>query len=129
MSKQFTKVWGKGLENLYTPSDSNITFLLKYKNLEIGKLALQNGRWVFSYTDEFKQQDELQPLIGFPQVEKVYESPELYPFFVQRIPGLKQPKVQQIIEKENIDASNEVALLKRFGEVSIANPFRLEAIG
>lgn len=52
---------------------------------------------------------------------------KLYPFFIQRIPILSQPKVKEAIEKEKIDQTNIVELLKKFGRLSINNPFRLEA--
>ena len=63
--------------------------------------------------------------MDFPDVNKTYRYEELPPFFVQRIPGLGQPKVQKIILEEKIDAHNEVELLKRFGKLSISNPFQL----
>jgi hypothetical protein len=56
----------------------------------------------------------------------VYTKDELWPFFIIRIPSLKQPKVQKIISKEEIDSTSQVELLKRFGEKSISNPFQLK---
>jgi len=67
-------------------------------------------------------------LPDFPKVEKIYNSEELYPFFVQRIPGLGQTKVKEAIAEENIDEHNEAALLKRFGRFTITNPFELQAL-
>jgi hypothetical protein len=58
---------------------------------------------------------------------KVYRKDSLWPFFLVRIPGLKQPAIKEIIEKENIDTENEVELLKRFGQKSISNPYELIA--
>lgn len=48
--------------------------------------------------------------------DKTYKSEELWPFFRIRIPGLEQPSVQEILERENIDKNDEVELLKRFGK-------------
>ena len=42
-----------------------------------------------------------------------------------RIPGLKQPAIKEILEKESIDKENEAALLVRFGRKTIANPYEL----
>jgi len=42
------------------------------------------------------------------------------------IPGLKQPKIQEILEEENIDKNDEVALLYRFGRRTTSNPYILE---
>ena len=60
-----------------------------------------------------------------PDLDKVYKKETLWPFFLVRIPGLKQPAIKEIIEKENIDSQNEAALLKRFGKHSISNPYEL----
>jgi HipA-like protein len=98
---------------------------LRYKQLVIGVLTLKNGTWCFAYSEAFKSQNEIATLIDFPSLDKVYESKVLFPFFMSRIPSLKQPKVQQVISDENLDETSELELLKRFGEKTIANPFEL----
>lgn len=108
------------------PNDEEATFLLKIKDLTIGILVWKDGVWTFQYSDEFKQDSQgYRPIIGFSKVDKVYKSEELWPFFKIRIPGLRQPAVREKLERENIDAGNEVALLRRFGERSISNPYFL----
>jgi len=99
-----------------------------YNTLLIGTLNLKEGIWTFAYSDEFKQQNKIKPLTDFPRVDKVYQNMVLYPFFLHRIPGLNQPKVKATIEKEKIDKTNEAELLKRFGQISITNPFLLKPI-
>jgi len=118
----------EGHEDLVTPTNINISFRLTYETLLIGTLNLKDGIWTFSYSDEFKQQNRIKPLTDFPRKEKVYQNSELYPFFLHRIPGLNQPKVKATIEKEKIDKTNEAELLKRFGQISITNPFLLKSI-
>jgi HipA-like protein len=113
-------------EGIETPTGVNARFVLAYDDLEIGTLTLREGEWVFAYSEAFKAQGTIKPLINFPSKEKVYRSTELWPFFLHRIPGMGQPRVQNIIRKEQIDPTNPVALLRRFGEQTIANPFRLE---
>ncbi|MFH5886188.1 HipA N-terminal domain-containing protein [Halalkalibaculum sp. DA3122] len=115
----------EGHEDLETPSGIKAEFELKYKSLTVGYLELNDGVWKFSYSDEFKEQDELRPIVQFPDTSKVYENEELWPFFTIRIPGLNQPEIEHILESENIDRSNEVELLKRFGEKTISNPYEL----
>lgn len=112
-------------EDLGTPIHIKAIFKLMYENLEVGVLSYENGTWVFEYSDAFKNQDDLDVLIDFPQKNKKYEETYLWPFFAHRIPGLGQPQVRHIIEREKIDPHNEVDLLKRFGKKSIANPFEL----
>lgn len=115
----------EGHEGLKTPTDVHAEFILKYEDIPVGYLVLDQGMWKFSYSDEFKEQDKLRPLVQFPDENKVYENEDLWPFFTIRIPGLNQPTIQKILESENIDRSNEVELLKRFGKNTISNPYKL----
>jgi HipA-like protein len=115
----------KANAEIRTPLDEVASFELSYKNLSIGHLELQDGNWRFYYSEEFKSQDVIKPLIDFPNQNKTYSNKELWPFFSYRIPGLSQPAVKEIIKKEAIDSGNEVALLKKFGKYSIFNPFLL----
>ncbi|MEZ4952621.1 MAG: HipA N-terminal domain-containing protein [Saprospiraceae bacterium] len=112
-------------EDLVTPTDETRIFELKYRRLLVGTLKLEDGIWSFQYSKEFKEQTTIKPLTDFPNVDKVYASEELYPFFVERIPSTKQPKVQKVIRENNIDATNEADLLRYFGLHSISNPFSL----
>ncbi len=131
MLKKLKNIFWKseGHEGLMTPKNVNVIFELKYGNLLIGTLNLKNGLWTFIYSDAFKQQNGIKPLTDFPKTNKTYQNEALYPFFVQRIPGLNQPKIKATIEKEKIDKTSEVELLKRFGQLSISNPFQLFAVG
>lgn len=123
------KFWkSEGQEDLTTPIDEKVTFGVFYKTLPIGELTLSKGLWTFSYAQMFKQQNEIKPIVDFPDVNKQYKSEGLFPFFIHRIPSLSQPKVQATIKKEDIDKNNEVEMLKRFGEYAITNPFRVSLI-
>ena len=128
MINYFKKWKTEGDEDLKVPQDETIVFELKYKKLLVAILKLEKGIWSFRYSTEFKNQDLLKPLPDFPDLQKVYENKELYPFFLHRIPSTKQPKVQRVIKKNNIDATNEAALLKFFGLHSITNPFLLSPV-
>lgn len=112
--------------DLSTPADASAYFVLTYKELTVGHLRHEKGKWFFEYAEEFKNQDKVSTLIDFPNKDKKYEETHLWPFFSHRIPGLSQPQVQQIIQKENIDVNNEIDLLRRFGKKTISNPFELQ---
>lgn len=112
-------------EELSTPKDALAHFILKYKDLPIGYLDHSDNKWVFQYSDEFKNQEKIDILIDFPAKDQKYEASYLWPFFAHRIPGLGQPKVQEIIKHENLNPKNEIDLLRRFGSKSITNPFEL----
>lgn len=115
-----------GHEHILTPQHETARFDLRYGDLVMGHLWLDEGVWHFAYTEEFRQQDQVKPLTDFPYLEKQYSSRELWPFFEVRIPSLEQPDVQRIIREHHLDEQNQVALLRLFGKKSIANPFILE---
>ncbi|HEX7378656.1 MAG TPA: HipA N-terminal domain-containing protein [Pirellulales bacterium] len=116
---------GKG-EKLRAPPDARADFLLRFKGVTIGMLSAADGEWTFRYTDGFRKLGELRPIVEFPDIGKTYKSEELWPFFVMRLPSLRQPSVRDILESEAIDDTDEVALLRRFGKRAISSPFELE---
>jgi len=116
----------EGAQEIQTPQNLSIIFELKYKELMIGFLKLHDEVWTYEYSEDFKLQHDIQPLTDFPDMNKVYKSKDLLPYFLQRIPSLSQPKVKEVIKKEKIDTSSDVELLKRFGRKSITNPFKLQ---
>jgi HipA-like protein len=119
-----------GDEQDYTiqlPKRQTASFILLADGIPVGTLSCEKGDWYFKYTDEFKQHTEEYNLItGFPDLEKTYKSEMLWPFFQVRIPGLKQPAIQEILKNEKIDKENEVELLKRFGQKTISNSYELK---
>ncbi len=124
------KKWFSRSEDEYAmhlPEKEKAFFILKLKEIEIGVLSCENGLWSFKYSEEFKYNNikNLKTIIGFSDIDKTYKSETLWPFFRIRIPGLKQPKVKEILKNENINILNEVELLKRFGKKTIANPYSL----
>ncbi len=108
-----------------TPRDARARFQLRLGQLLVGVLAVEDGRWTFQYTDEFRQQQEFTPLPIFPDLDTVYRSDELWQFFRMRVPSLKQPSIREIVRREGLDSHDEVQLLKRFGRRTISNPFVL----
>jgi HipA-like protein len=125
------KWFSKGEEDygLHVPQDEEATFILKVDKIKVGTLRCEKGEWIFSYDNEFKaNSDEYTHIVGFPNLEKEYRSETLWPFFRIRIPGLKQPAIQEVLQKENIEKDNEVALLKRFGRKTISNPYLLVGV-
>ncbi|HHM20833.1 MAG TPA: hypothetical protein ENJ20_02310 [Bacteroidetes bacterium] len=129
MLKFVKKLWKpESQQTIHAPQDVSANFKLTWRTLEIGTLSLKDGKWSFKYSDAFKKQDIIKPLPDFPDIDKVYNSDELYPFFVLRLPGTGQPKVKETIEKEKIDPDNEAELLRRFGKRTIANSFILQYV-
>ncbi|MCB9230295.1 MAG: hypothetical protein H6581_01410 [Bacteroidia bacterium] len=121
-------LFSKGEQDTSTqlPKEEQASFELSVDGILVGILSCGNGLWKFHYAEEFKAvSDEYNLITGFSDLDKEYVSETLWPFFRIRIPGLGQPRIRETLEKEKIPADNEVALLKRFGMVSISNPYKL----
>ena len=131
MLNVFKRLFAKNTEQAeaHLPENENATFELKVDDIVIGILHCDHGTWEFKYTEDFKKHsEEYNRIIGFSDLNKVYRNEVLWPFFQTRIPGLKQPAVQEILEKEKINETNEVELLKRFGKKTISNPYELQLV-
>ena len=101
-------------------------FELKLDKVVVGHLSYDNGLWTFRYDEVYAASPNFRRIVNFPYAEKTYTSDALWSFFQIRIPGLKQPSVQEVIKKENLDPTNEAQLLRRFGKSSISNAYTLE---
>ena len=112
-------------QDSHVPPGAHATFNLVYDGVPVGVLSVDGGQWVFRYTDEFKHNSRLRPIVEFPDTSKVYQTQELWPFFGTRIPSLKQAAVQEIVKNEQIDAKDQLQLLRRFGKRTITSPFVL----
>ena len=97
--------------------------MLSYGPNDIGYLKFLDGNWIFTYSDWFKEQKTIMPLIEFPHKDKVYRSKELWSFFNSRIPSNKQPKFKQLDKEGKLSLEK---LLETFGKNSVNNPFTLE---
>ena len=107
--------------------DKKVSFFLKYGDLPVGTLSVEDGVWKFEYSEQYKHSKFFRPLVEFPDMDKIYESKELWQFFASRIPSPEQPEVEEILRREQISEDDSVALLKRFGSRTVSNPFQLEA--
>ena len=106
-------------------SVNDARFKVTLDALEVGTLRADRGMWVFQYSDDFRAQKEIKPIVDFPATDREYRSRSLWPFFALRIPSPTQAEVREFIERMPADKVDEGILLKEFGTRSIANPFRL----
>jgi hypothetical protein len=121
----------EGQEEIGTRPDERASFTLLFGELKVGSLDLRDGIWEFRYSPEFRAQVRtpggLDPLVDFPDPDRVYRSDDLWPFFIARIPSVAQPQVLAEIQRRGLDQRSAPQLLRAFGERSIANPFLLRA--
>ncbi len=96
-------------------------FALLFGSLLIGELTFSDGKWYFSYSLEFRNQKNIQPLVNFPTKDKEYVSDELWPFFASRIPSDAQLQVSPGT-RDIIDS------LKKYGRHTITNSFILNPV-
>lgn len=115
----------EGMDYKDNPSDTIGTFKLKFEKQLIGILTYEEDQWKFQYSDEFKKNKRITPIIDFPDLDKIYTNNQLWPFFATRIPSLNQPFQLKKVKRANIDKDNPVELLKLFGSDTITNPYRL----
>lgn len=108
------------------PPERCDSFRILLGELEVGELVRDHGEWVFRYSEAFRLQCAVKPIVDFPNVEKEYRSPHLWPFFQLRVPSPAQPVVQRHIAKKNLREVDEAMLLREFGRWSVANPFELQ---
>lgn len=120
--RSFHLFWSENRHDMFSPSEKDAKFNVCIGNLHVGTLCYSelDGRWSFSYSDEFKNQDRILPLANFPLKEKDYCARELWPFFSSRIPSNAQLQIGKDVPQENI-----VTLLQKFGRRTIANPYVL----
>ena len=113
------------LSNLNSENE-NGKFELLFESKLVGTLEFNEDKWFFEYSEEYKKDKFVLPLINFPDIDKKYEFDDLMPFFAARIPNLNQPYHELKLDKLAGDKTNLVSLLKIFGEKSINNPFELK---
>ena len=116
----------EGMENRLTPDDMQVQFVLSYNKLVIGYLSVNQGKWTFEYSEDFKKQGEILPLSNFPNKALLYTSEELWPFFASRIPSVAQLERKAKITSDELSERNEVQLLRKYGHRTITNPFTLQ---
>ena len=119
------KEWLGFVRSVKAPPEAHAKFLLTYDDLLVGTLTVEKGIWKFEYSEKFKLEADLRPIVEFPDVNKVYMNEDLWQFFASRIPSTEQPEVEKILKREHVEEDDAVGLLKLFGKRTIANPFEL----
>ncbi len=115
--------WSENQSDVVLASETDAAFNINLGKLLVGTLEYSDQVWYFNYSDEFKLQSRVLPLVNFPSKDKEYSARELWPFFASRIPSSAQRQVAKDRQGDNI-----VALLQRFGRRTVANPFELSPV-
>jgi hypothetical protein len=116
-----------GIGGLRAPADQEMQLHLVHRDLLVGTLSLANELWRFEYSDSFREQSVVRPLVQFPEVDRIYSSEYLWPFFALRIPSVGRDEIRRIVDGDDgLDEEDLAQMLRRFGRKSIANPFTLQ---
>lgn len=122
MKRLLNLFWSQGAQKQFEIIESeSFSFGLFYNQEKVGSLNYNDGIWTFEYTEDFKSQKTILPLINFPNKEKTYSSKDLWPFFASRIPSNAQ------LQKNEDEVPNLIDMLKKFGKNVISNPYVLSA--
>ncbi len=100
---------------LYTPP-------VKEPPVKVGRLDFDGELWTFRYDEEYKARTDLRPIEGFGELDKVYRSPVLFPFFAVRIPHESRSDIRQQLDKDKVRDSDESDLLRLFGRRVVSSP-------
>jgi len=84
----------------------------------------RGGRYVFRYLEAFKAM-KLAPLPGLQDVDVVYESEDLFPFFAERIPDMRRPEIKEWVKQQHIDEGDKLALLGALSRRSVTDSYEL----
>lgn len=114
------------LERLRTKySSPPPTVQLLFESVPVAELSyIPQGKYRFHYLKTFSEK-QLIPLAGFPDLGKVYESADLFPFFEERIPDIRRPEVREWIRQQGISESDKLALLDAVGRKGITDSFEM----
>ncbi|WIW70644.1 HIRAN domain-containing protein [Anaerosinus gibii] len=85
----------------------------RYTVAELSK----NAKYRFQYGHEIKlaMLAGFEPLIEFPDIDKIYESEALFSVFASRLPDPKRKGIDKILKKYNLQEYNAYELLKKSG--------------
>jgi HipA-like protein len=109
------------------PAHKAARFVLRYvpatgEHVTVGQLEFRGGTWTFRYDDEFKRRRDLRPIEGFADLEKVYSSDALFPFFAVRIPDVDRDDVRRKLDEEHVRDPEPTDMLRIFGRRVVSSP-------
>jgi hypothetical protein len=90
----------------------------------VAELSRQQGRYLFRYLEAFKNRG-LTPLPGLPDLDEVYESKELFPYFEERIPDTRERPIRDWITRQGLPVDDKLTLLAVLGRKVITDSYEI----
>jgi HipA-like protein len=97
---------------------------LLFDGVPVAELSQHQGKYRFQYLEKFTEK-QLLLLPGFPKLDEIYESVDLFPFFEERIPDIRRPEVREWIKQQRVSETDKLALLDAVGRKVITDSFEM----
>jgi hypothetical protein len=68
----------------------------------VGLLDARPGQYAFAYLRRAAEREDFVPLLGFPERDRVYERPYLFPLFAERVMSPRRPDRPQYLSTLNL---------------------------
>lgn len=88
------------------------------KSYKVAELYKENDKFYFKYILENvkeAEKDGFTLLIAFPQINALYDNPQLFAVFSSRLPEATRPDINEILTTYGMTEYDEFELLKRSG--------------
>lgn len=88
------------------------------KKYKVAKLYKENNTFYFKYILENvkeAQKNGFKLLVSFPQINALYDNPQLFAVFAARLPEPTRPEIKKILATYDMEEYDEFELLKRSG--------------
>jgi len=88
------------------------------KKYKVAKLYKENDTFYFKYILENVKEaskNGFELLVAFPQINALYDNPELFAVFASRLPEPTRPEIKEILATYGMTEYDDFELLKRSG--------------
>jgi len=92
------------------------------RSVTVGYLSLEDGWWTFKYDSDYRRRSDLRPIEGFDDLDRIYRSKVLFPFFAVRVPDEHRTDIQRRLAEKDIKDPDTSDLLREFGRRAAASP-------
>lgn len=88
----------------------------------VGDLEFDGRMWSFRYSEEYKLRRDLRAIEGMDDINRIYRSSVLFPFFAVRIPDVDRDDVRRRLEEDRVRDPEPADMLRIFGRHVVSSP-------